>query len=67
MGESILKTFAGLSHKQRTHRICDERLLLCRESELDEEDNLWKRMNEVEEIESVGSDEDPAEDEFNKK
>lgn len=23
MGETILKTFAGLNHKQRTHRICD--------------------------------------------
>lgn len=53
--------------KRRGTHPQDLKLLLCNSAELEEEGNLWDRMNEVDEIESVGSDEDPAADEFSKK
>jgi hypothetical protein len=34
MGETILKTFAEMVKKQKSHKIYDQRLLLCQEHEL---------------------------------
>ena len=62
MGVSVLSTFAELMKKKERFRPKDERLLLCNQEELEEEGNIWDIMNEVDEIESVGSDEDPAAD-----
>lgn len=60
MGHSILKTFAEFAKKQSVGQ--DHRLLICEKEQLEEEGNLWEKMQECEEVESVGSDEDPGED-----
>lgn len=67
MGVSVLTTFSEMTQKKRGFLQQDLKLLLCSSEELQGEDNLWDKMNEVDEIESMGSDEDPAADEFSKK
>lgn len=56
-----------MKKKQGYYNPKDYRLLLCSKKELEQEDNIWARMNEADEVESVGSDEDPAADELSKK
>ena len=49
-----------MSKKKNMCSSIDMRLLLCGEEELKRPNNIWDVMNEADEVESVGSDEDPA-------
>lgn len=61
MGATILKTFGEMIEQQSERPVEDQRLLFCRKEELEDEENLWNKMN-GDDVESIGSDEDPAED-----
>ena len=62
MGQTVLKTFAEMMVKKKSLKHKDPRLLLCDPEELLAGGNMWDRMNEMDELESVGSDEDPGAD-----
>lgn len=45
MGVSVLSTFAEMSKKKRGLHQTDLKLLLCSSEELEDDNNLWDKMN----------------------
>jgi hypothetical protein len=50
MAMIVLSSFAELIQQRKAEPMRDHRLLICNEEELQQEDNLWNRMNEVDDI-----------------